>query len=200
MKKLSTKKQKSPKANRRPKRAAATVEQVDMGLIPQLLSDYFPLKEDGLEQILEPILNAQPEEAEDMPSAESLSELGEILEQTRLDVSGGDPQARETLKSAHAMIDEAAERDAIHPAVLIVLGRLFAGAKIDIGGRRARRWSGYSTGTSSSTPGVDAYSAFRAAARIGCQGRPVRSLRGDRRPDRDLPSPLQGKLHRKPRR
>ena len=62
-----------------------------------------------------------------------LSELNEALNQARLDAAGGDIAARKTLKDIRAMIDEAAARDAIHPAVLMTLGRLLAGAQIEIG-------------------------------------------------------------------
>ena len=55
------------------------------------------------------------------------------LNQSRLDAAGGDAEARLTLTNIHAMIDEAAARDAIHPAMLMMLGRSFAAAQIEIG-------------------------------------------------------------------
>src|SRR5260370_10432999 len=83
--------------------------------------------------MVDELLSMQPDDPDDMPGAETLSELDEALNQTRLEALGGDAGARETLRNVRAMIDEAALRDEIHAGILIVLGRLFAGAEIDIG-------------------------------------------------------------------
>src|SRR5208337_1545470 len=92
-----------------------------------------PSAEDDLEDMIADILSAEPDEIDDLPSADTLSELGVALDQTRLDAAGGDAEARLTLKNIHAMIDEAAARDTINPAMLMLLGRLFAAAQIEIG-------------------------------------------------------------------
>jgi hypothetical protein len=77
-------------------------------------------------------------ESEEPPDAELMSELAGELDRVRIDANGGDPEARETLKAVRDKIDHAARRNEIHPAALIVLGRLFAGSQVDIGdGARA---------------------------------------------------------------
>ena len=62
-----------------------------------------------------------------------MSELAEALDEARVDANGGDPEARQTLKAVRDRIDKAARRDEIHPGILILLGRLFAGSQVDIG-------------------------------------------------------------------
>ncbi len=106
------------------------------------------------------ILSADLDHPDDIPDAEMLSELNEALNQARLDAAGGDIEARKTLKNIRAMIDEAAVRDAIHPAMLMMLGRLFASARIEIG-EPARAALGRALGPGSSKGSTaDAYEAL----------------------------------------
>jgi hypothetical protein len=92
----------------------------------------------SLDDMIETFLSSDPADVDDMPSPEAMSELSEELDRLRVDANGGDPEAREALKRAQDMINKAAQQDDIHPAVLMVLGRVFAGAHVDIGdGARA---------------------------------------------------------------
>ncbi|HKN30208.1 MAG TPA: hypothetical protein VJY34_20955 [Roseiarcus sp.] len=106
---------------------------MDMNLLRRLLAEELPLEEESLEDMVDAFLSAQPEALEDMPSAEAMSQLAEELENVRIDANGGDPQARESLKAVREKIDKAARRDDIHFTILMMLGRLFSGAKVDIG-------------------------------------------------------------------
>ncbi len=101
--------------------------------LQRLLTDELLADEDDLEDMIADILAVEPDKIDDMPSADTLSELDLALNQTRLDAAGGNAEALLTLKNIHAMIDEAAARDAIHPAMLMVLGRSFAAAQVEIG-------------------------------------------------------------------
>ena len=107
-----------------------------------------------------------------------LSELNEALNQARLDAAGGDIEARKTLKNIRAMIDDAAARDAIHPAMLMMLGRLFAGAQIEIGVPRARRWAGRWTWGLSRAPRRN--KPMRRFCGPGLSARAIRSVRARR--------------------
>ena len=133
MKKLATKRRKPPRRKRGAGQKDTDFRDVDIDLLRRLLADESPSDEDDLEDMIADILSAEPDEIDDMPSADTLSELDVALDQTRLDAAGGDADARLTLKNIHAMIDEAAARDAIHPAMLMLLGRSFAAAQIEIG-------------------------------------------------------------------
>ena len=133
MKKLATKRRKPPRRKRRSGAKDTDFRDVDIDLLRRLLADDSPPDEDDVEDMVADILSAEPDEIDDIPSADSLSELGVALDQTRLDAAGGDAEARLTLRNTRAMIDEAAARDAIHPAMLMLLGRSFATAQIEIG-------------------------------------------------------------------
>ncbi len=133
MKKLATKRRKPPRRKRNAEPKDTRSRNVDIDLLRWLSADEWPPDEDDLEDMIADILSAEPHEIENMPSAVALSELGVALDQTRLDAAGGDSEARLTLTNIHAMIDEAAARDAINPAMLMLLGRLFAAAQIEIG-------------------------------------------------------------------
>ncbi len=106
---------------------------VDMNLLRQLLVEELPLEDESLKDMVDAFLSTQPEELDDMPSAEAMSQLAEELERVRIDANGGDPDARQALKAVRETIDKAARRDDIHFTVLMILGRLFSGAKVDIG-------------------------------------------------------------------
>lgn len=141
MKKLSSNRRKpaGQKRRARPKnahfagRGVTDFGKVDIGFIRQLLAAFAPPEEDDLKELIDDLLAAEPDEFDDILNPESLSELEEMLNQTRLDAAGGDIEVRHTLNNIRAAIDDAAARDAIHPAILFVLGRLLADAQIDIG-------------------------------------------------------------------
>ncbi len=131
MKKLAVKRRKPPRwEHASPPDLFAGV---DMNLLRQLLAEELSPEEESLEDMVDAFLSTQPESLEDMPSAEAMSQLAEELENVRIDANGGDPQARESLKAVREKIDKAARRDDIHFTILMMLGRLFSGAKVDIG-------------------------------------------------------------------
>ena len=107
--------------------------------------------------MVEAFLSAQPDDIENMPDADAMFELSEALDDVRIQANGGDPEARETLKAVGERIDRAARRDAIHPGILVLLGRLFAGSSLDIGeAARASAGRMVSTGLFPA-PGEEAY-------------------------------------------
>jgi hypothetical protein len=89
--------------------------------------------ERSIEDMVRTFLDADPTEPEDFPEVEAMSELSEELDRLRVDANGGDSEAREALTRVREMIAKAASRDRIHPAVLMFLGRAFAGSHVDIG-------------------------------------------------------------------
>jgi len=129
--KKSARRPKPARKQRRARPAQTLFEGVDLKLLRQLLEDELPLG--GLEDMVDEFLSVQPEELEEMPDGEAMAQLAEELERVRIDASGGDAEAREELKTVRENIDRAARRDDIHPAVLMLLGRLFSGAQVDIG-------------------------------------------------------------------
>src|SRR5260370_27197517 len=129
--------------------------------------------------MVDELLSMQPDDPDDMPGAETLSELDEALNQTRLEALGGDAGARETLRNVRAMIDEAALRDEIHAGILIVLGRLFAGAEIDIG-EAARAAMERVAEATFGEPGEGAFRSILPAGALDGR-RPVRFLQGEGR-------------------
>jgi hypothetical protein len=116
------------RSSRRDKPAAG----VDLGLLRRLL-DALPGEDRSLEDMIEEFIAVDPTDIEDMPEVEAMSELAEELDRLRVDANGGDPGAREALKRAREIIDEAALRDEIHPGALMMLGRAFEGSHVDIG-------------------------------------------------------------------
>jgi hypothetical protein len=160
MKKPVSRPRKAPPRKRRPSARKTLFGGVDIGALRRLLANEFPFDEDSLEGMLEELLSAQLDDPHDLPSAQRLSDLGEALNQTRLDAAGGDAWARETMKNVHAMIDEAAGRDGIHLGVLFMLGRLFAGAEIDIGDAARAAVGRTLDAESFDDPAEDAYRAF----------------------------------------
>jgi hypothetical protein len=132
MKKLASKPRKPARRKHSATGRGVSFPDIDMIALRRLLTEELPA-DDDLEGMIVDILSADLDDPDDIPDAEMLSELNEALNQARLDAAGGDIEARKTLKNIRAMIDEAAARDAIHPAVLMMLGRLLAGAQIEIG-------------------------------------------------------------------
>ena len=132
MKKLASKPRKPARRKRSATGTGVSFRDVDMTALRRLLAEELP-PDDDLADMIADILSADLDDPDDIPDAEMLSELNEALNQARLDAAGGDIEARKTLTNIRAMIDEAAARDAIHPAMLMMLGRLLAGAQIEIG-------------------------------------------------------------------
>jgi hypothetical protein len=131
MKKLASKPRKPARRERSATGTGVSFRDIDMTALRRLLAEELP-PDDDLADMISDILSADLDDPDDIPDAEMLSELNEALNQARLDAAGGDIEARKTLTKIRAMIDEAAVRDAIHPAMLMMLGRLLAGAQIEI--------------------------------------------------------------------
>jgi hypothetical protein len=132
MKKFASKPRKPARRERSATGTGVSFRDIDMTALRRLLAEELAPDDDLADMIAE-ILSADLDDPDDIPDAERLSELNEALNQARLDAAGGDIEARKTLTNIRAMIDEAAARDAIHPAMLMMLGRLLAGAQIEIG-------------------------------------------------------------------
>ena len=152
-----------------------------MDLERQLLQE-LPLEEESLEDMIDAFLSTQPEALEEMPSAEAMTQLAEELESVRLDANGGDPQARQALKAVREKIDKAARRDDIHFSILMMLGRLFSGAKVDIGDAARASMGRMASAGLFYEPGEEAYRSFMQPALLNLLGDPfavheeVRSL------------------------
>ena len=132
MKKLAAKSRKPARRKRSATGTGVSFRDVDMTALRRLLAEELR-PDDDLADMIADVLSADLDHPDDIPDAEMLSELNEALNQARLDAVGGDIEARKTLKNIRAMIDEAAAQDAIHPATLMMLGQLFASARIEIG-------------------------------------------------------------------
>jgi hypothetical protein len=133
MKKSSSKRRKAPHRKRRAGPKDTFFPDVDLDLVRRLLADRFPSDEEDLVDMVQDYLSLEPDIFEDMPDDESIIDLDRALDRTRLKAAGGDARARETLDEIRATIDEAANRDAINPAMLMMLGRSFAAANVEIG-------------------------------------------------------------------
>ena len=88
MKKLASRSRKLPHRKRRAGLRDTLFKDVDIGLLRRLLADDLPPDEDSLEGMIEAVLSAEPDDLDDMPSVETLSELDETLNQARLDAAG----------------------------------------------------------------------------------------------------------------
>ena len=133
MKKLAAKRRKPPKGKRGANKSASLFEGVDLKRLRQFLMEELAEEESSLEEMVDELLTVDSSDPENLPDDEAVTETAEALMQARIDANGGDPEARKTLKSIRAAIDEAAQGDEIDPAALIVLGKLFADAQIDVG-------------------------------------------------------------------
>jgi len=87
----------------------------------------------GIENLIEELLLANPDGPDDMPDPATMSLVTAALDGLRVAANGGDPDARRTLATIRSAIDRAARRRDIHPIILVMLGRLLAGANIEIG-------------------------------------------------------------------
>lgn len=109
------------------------ISDADLDLVRRLFLEAMPDDDRSAEAMIESFLSADPTDADDAPDAETMSELAEELDRLRVDANGGDPDARAELRAVRQRIDNAARRNEIHPGILLMLGRLFAGAQVDIG-------------------------------------------------------------------
>ncbi len=175
MKKIAAKKV-AARGRKAPRRKPANLQDffggVDMDLLRQLLAEKLPLEKESLEDMVDAFLSAQPEEVDDMPDAEAMSQLAEELERVRVDANGGDPEARELLKAVRETIDKAARRDEIHPSVLMILGRLFSGAKVDIGDAARASMGRMASAGFFYEPGDEAYRSLVQPALLSLAGDP----------------------------
>ncbi len=109
------------------------ISDADLDLVRRLFLEAMPDDDRSAEAMIESFLSADPTDADEAPDAETMSELAEELDRLRVDATGGDPDARAELGAVRERIDKAARRNEIHPGILLMLGRLFAGAHVDIG-------------------------------------------------------------------
>ena len=137
MKKQAAKRRKPVRRKRPADARKASLSASDIGAIRQRLMESLiedgSLEDGGLEEMIEELLAAELDEPDDTLDPEMLSEFGEALEEARVNANGGDPGARETLEAVRAVIDKAARRDEIDPRMLMMLGQVFAAARLDIG-------------------------------------------------------------------
>jgi hypothetical protein len=167
---------------------------MDLNLLRQLLADELALEEESLEDMVDAFLSTQPEALEDMPSAEAMSQLAEELENVRIDANGGDPQARESLKAVREKIDKAARRDDIHFTILMMLGRLFSGAKVDIGDAARASMGRMASAGLFSEPGEEAYRSLVQPMLMNFAGDPFAAHEEVRSLMSIFPVPYQAEL------
>ena len=82
------------------------------------------------------------------------------------------PEARETMKAVREKIDNAARRDDIHSSVLMMLGRLFSGAKVDIGDSARASMGRMASAGLFYEPGEEAYRSLVQPALLNFLGDP----------------------------
>jgi hypothetical protein len=133
MKKSSSKRRRPPRQKRRAGPKDSFFPDLNIDVVRRFLAGESPSDEEDLMDLIQEYLSLEPDIFEDMPDDESVIDLDRALDRTRLKAAGGDARARETLDEIQAMIDEAAKRDAINPAMLMMLGRSFAAANMEIG-------------------------------------------------------------------
>ena len=133
MNKSCRNRQKPPRRKPRAGPKDTFLRNLNIDLLRRFLADESPSDEEHLMDLIQGYLSLEPDIFEDMPDDETVTDLDIALDRTRLRAAGGDAKARETLNDIRAMIDEAAMRDAINPAMLMMLGRSFASARIEIG-------------------------------------------------------------------
>ena len=133
---------KKPAAKRTPARKTKTkragpldrfLSGEDVEMLRQMLTNALPNPQPSLDDRIEAFLSCDPANVDEMPETQAMMDLSEELERLRIDANGGAPKARKALNRARERIGEAAREDDIHPGILIILGRLFASAKVDVG-------------------------------------------------------------------
>jgi hypothetical protein len=87
---------------------------------------------DELEAAFQDFLDLDEPKERDKAADEVISHLSDQLDQFRVDANGGDPRARESLKRFHARLDLAVADEEIHPANLILLGKIMWTAQLPV--------------------------------------------------------------------
>jgi hypothetical protein len=87
---------------------------------------------DELEAAFQAFLDLDEPKERDKAADEVISHLSDRLDQFRVDANGGDPRARESLKRFHARLDLAVAEEEIHPANLIMLGKIMWTAQLPV--------------------------------------------------------------------
>jgi hypothetical protein len=87
---------------------------------------------DELEAAFQDFLDLDDPKERDKEADEVISHLSDRLDQFRVDANGGDPRARDALKKFHARLDLAIADEEIHPANLILLGKILWTAQLPI--------------------------------------------------------------------
>jgi hypothetical protein len=99
-------------------------------LIEEMLDE--DADDDQLETLFDTALEMAEDGANEVPDG-LLSDLESALDQARIDANGGDREARRELKAVRRKLDRAISSGAVHPTALIVFGKVFAAAGLDIG-------------------------------------------------------------------
>ncbi len=83
---------------------------------------------ESAEELLKSLLSTggRPEPRNDEHQA-LLAALATALDETRLSANSGDRDARRELRAVQVLLDRALQSGAVHPVLLVVLGRIFAG-------------------------------------------------------------------------
>ncbi len=131
----------------------------DLKMLREMLDNQAGRQGEGVEGLLGRAL-AEAKSGQSGPRDDRLlTDLSEALNETRLEANGGDPQARGTLARMRAAVDRAAACDEIHPGYLIIFGRTFATAGLDVG-ELARASMRRAMEKGALLPGEAAYRAF----------------------------------------
>jgi hypothetical protein len=87
---------------------------------------------DELEAAFQDFIDLEDPKQKDKEADEVVSHLSDRLDQFRVDANGGDPRARAALKKFHARLDLAIADEEIHPANLIMLGKIMWTAQLPV--------------------------------------------------------------------
>jgi hypothetical protein len=87
---------------------------------------------DELEAAFQDFLDLDDPKEQDKEADEVISHLSDRLDQFRVDANGGDPRARDALKKFRARLDLAIADEEIHPANLILLGKILWTAQLPV--------------------------------------------------------------------
>jgi hypothetical protein len=87
---------------------------------------------DELDAAFQDFLDLDDPKEQDKAADEVISHLSDRLDQFRVDANGGDPRARDALKKFRARLDLAIADEEIHPANLILLGKIMWTAQLPV--------------------------------------------------------------------